>query len=72
MTRHYNPAKQIFEQDDESEDRITCNRCNESGLHWKMVPTADGMGENAVLFNERNRRHVCPGPSEDDFSEVVE
>lgn len=70
MTRHYNPAKQIFDEYDEPDDRITCNRCGESGLHWKMVPTADGMGESAVLFNERNRRHVCT-PNVDDFSEVV-
>ena len=57
--------------EDEPEDRISCNRCGEPGLHWKMVTTADGMGESAVLFNERNRRHVCPGPSADDFSEVA-
>ena len=70
MTRHYNPAKQIFDDyEDEPEDRITCNRCNESGLHWKMVISADGMGESAVLFNERNRRHVCT-LSADDFSDL--
>lgn len=70
MTRHYNPAKQIFEQDEETDDRITCNRCNTGGLHWKQVTTPDGMGERSVLFDERNRRHVCT-PSADDFSEVA-
>lgn len=69
MTRHYNPAKQIFEDEPEVEDRITCNRCGTQGLHWKQVTSADGMSESAVLFDERNRRHAC-ALSADDFSDL--
>lgn len=69
MTRHYNPAKQIFEDYSEPDDRVTCNRCGESGLHWKVVTSPDGMSERSVLFNERNRRHVCT-PNADDFEDL--
>lgn len=67
MTRHYNPATMTF---DEIEDRITCSRCGAQGLHWQVVFAANGMDEYAALFNERNRKHVCPEPSADDFSEL--
>jgi len=70
VTRHYNPAKQIFEEVEETDDRVTCNHCGAQGLHWKMVTAPDGMSENARLFDERNRKHVCT-PSADDFSEVL-
>lgn len=68
MTRHYNPMTMIPE--DEAEDRITCNRCGTQGLHWKQVTAADGMSEHPVLFDERNRRHMCT-LSTDDFSELA-
>ena len=71
MTRHYNPAKQIFEsEDDDPEDRITCTYCGTGGLHWKRVTSADGMSEKPTLFDSRNRRHVCT-PNADDFSELA-
>lgn len=57
-----------FDDLDEAEDRITCQRCGTPGLHWKDIISSDGKSERPQLFNERNRPHVCP--LTDDF-EVV-
>ena len=61
-----------FEDDDEDpEDRITCQRCGTPGLHWQQVTVADGRSEQPRLFNERNRPHQCSGVNADDFGVVT-
>jgi hypothetical protein len=58
------------EYEDEPNDRITCRRCNETGLHWQAIVRADGVPSHA-LFNERNHKHVCAdGPDADGFEPV--
>lgn len=72
MSKHFDP--ELFDSrdadDEDPEDRITCQRCGAQGLHWKDVITSDGKSEKPRLFNERNRPHVCSGVNADDFGVV--
>lgn len=57
------------DDDDEPTDRLTCNRCQATGLHWQEIIKGDGTPSHA-LFNERNRKHVCAGPNTEGFEAV--
>lgn len=58
------------EQDEtEPSDRITCRRCNETGLHWQAIIRSDGV-PNHALFNSRNCKHVCQDEPDADGLEV--
>jgi hypothetical protein len=52
-------------------DGIRCRRCGTEGLYWQRVTQADGRTEKSVLFDSHTkRRHECPAPGADAFSEV--
>ena len=71
MSRHFNPAKQIFERDDEEQDFITCRDCKAAG-YWGDHYSQDGSKTRALFNASNSRKHVCPGPSGDDFGVVPE
>lgn len=72
MSRHFNPAKQIVEErEDEEQDFVTCRDCG-AAVYWGDHYSQDG-SKTSALFNASNsRKHVCPGPSGDDFDVVPE
>jgi hypothetical protein len=55
------------EQDDDDQDRVTCQRCQAGGLHWQEIVKSDGTPGHA-LFTERNRKHVCAEPDTEGFT----
>jgi hypothetical protein len=69
MPRHLD----AYDMDDAAEraepQDVTCNRCQEDGLHWQRVTAADGRSERSVLCDDRMRPHVCK-PSADDFDAI--
>ena len=56
--------------DEYPESGVTCLRCGQSGLHWRMVTQADGRSEKPVLFDDSMHRHVCK-PAPDDFEVIA-
>lgn len=68
MSKHYNPAKQIFERDEE-QDFFPCRDC-QAAVYWGDRYSQDG-SKTSALFNASNsRKHVCP--VQDDFDVVPE
>lgn len=52
------------DDNDEGYDSITCNRCEESDLHW------EDRGRGFRLYDEDGKLHVCHKPSADDFEDM--
>ena len=69
MSRHFNPAKQIFERDDEEQDFITCRDCK-AAVYWGDHYSQDGSRTSALFNATTKRRHVCL--VQDDFDVVPE
>ena len=71
MTRHFNPATQIFDScEDEDDTAIACNRCGQA-VYWGDCYGADGTQGRALFSATSKRKHVC-APQADDFDEVPE
>jgi len=69
MSKHYNPAKQIFERDEDDNDAFPCRDC-QAAVYWGDRYSQDG-SKTSALFNASNsRKHVCP--VQDDFDVVPE
>jgi len=69
MSRHFNPAKQMFDEDDEGQDLFPCRDCK-AAVYWGDHYSQDG-SKTSALFNASNkRRHVCT--VQDDFDVVPE
>lgn len=69
MSRHYNPAKQCFDDEEEAEwggrqpSEPTCKFCGSPDVRWRQ------QGGKWVLFSlEPGKLHVCPVA--DDFGVV--
>ena len=60
MTRHFNPAKNIFDDYEDEDDgtAIVCDRCGQA-VYWGDHYSADGAQRRVLFSSTSKRKHVC-------------